>query len=77
VELKLSKKRPGINSSSLPGDLQRSIGQSIIASLKHRYVICLIVCEKDIELKENDCSEELRETLRRNHKIELIVRSFS
>jgi len=77
VELQLSKKMAGITSSTLPGDLQRSIGQSIIASLNHSYVICLIVCEKDIAVKENDYSDKLREILWINHKIALIVRSFS
>jgi hypothetical protein len=76
IELKFSKKRGNREASALPGDLQRSIGQSIIASLVHTYVICLIVCETKIRKREKDRSKELREMLH-NHKIELIVRSIS
>jgi hypothetical protein len=75
IELKYSKRRGNKDASALPGDLQRSIGQSIIASLIHTYVICLIVCETKIRKRENDYSLELQEMLRK-HKIELIVRSI-
>jgi hypothetical protein len=78
IELKFSKRRGNKEASALPGDLQRSIGQSIIASLLHGYVICLIVCETKIrKRKGKDHLKELQETLRRDHRIELIVRSMS
>jgi hypothetical protein len=78
IELKFSKRRGNKEASALPGDLQRAIGQSIIASLVHRYVICLIVCETKIrKRKGKDYSNELQEKLRRDHRIELIVRSMS
>jgi len=75
IELKYSKRR-GIKASTLPGDLQRSIGQSVIASIRHDYVICLIVCEAEIKLGKNDYSEKLRKRLWRDHKIALIVRNL-
>ena len=61
-------------SSSLPGDLQRSIGQALIASLKHSHVICFIVCQNKIPKKENDLSIKLQEKLLKNN-ITIIVRS--
>jgi len=73
IEIKYSKKR-GEKSSSLPGDLQRSIGQALIASLKHSYVICFIVCQNNIQKKANDLSAELQEKLLKNN-ITIIVRS--
>ena len=77
IELKFSKRRGKKEASALPGDLQRSIGQSIIASLVHTYVICLIVCETKIRKRDKDHSVELQEMLRKQkHKIELIVRSI-
>jgi len=76
IELKFSKKRGNKGASALPGDLQRSIGQSIIASLIHSHVICLVVCETEIREKENDHYRKLHNDLRA-HKIELIVRSLN
>jgi len=73
IEIKYSKKRSK-TSSFLPGDLQRSIGQALIASLKHSRVICFIVCQNEIQRKANDLSMKLQEKLLKN-EITLIVRS--
>ena len=76
MEIKLSKKR-GPGGSTLPGDIQRSIGQSLIASLRHPYVICFIVCEADLRNKPEDLREKLQSTLWERHRIALIVRHLS
>ena len=73
IEIKYSKRR-NEKSSSLPGDLQRSIGQALIASLRHSHVICFIVCQNEIQKKANDLSMELQEKLLKNN-ITIIVRS--
>ncbi|OGY49490.1 MAG: hypothetical protein A3J65_03705 [Candidatus Buchananbacteria bacterium RIFCSPHIGHO2_02_FULL_45_11b] len=73
IEIKYSKRR-NEKSSSLPGDLQRSIGQALIASLRHSHVICFIVCQNKIQKKANDLSIELQDKLLKNN-ITIIVRS--
>lgn len=74
IELKLSKARRDLNSNSLPGDLQRSIGQSIIASLRHPYVICMVVCKGERKIRPHDLSQDLEEMLWKQHRIALVVR---
>src|SRR3989344_7539298 len=76
IELKLSKAKSR-NSNSLPGDLQRSIGQSIIASLRHPHVICMVVCKGSRASKSNDMGNELKMMLLEKHGIFLIVRTIS
>jgi hypothetical protein len=73
IEIKYSKKR-GKAASTLPGDLQRAIGQSFIASLKHSHVICLIVCEADIKTRPHDLGSDLKDRLWNEHRIAIIVR---
>jgi hypothetical protein len=73
IELKLSKAR-GLKSNSLPGDLQRSVGQSVIASLKHRHVICMIVTQGQRRDRDGDMAENLRKALWEKHGIALVVR---
>ena len=73
IELKLSKARSK-TSSSLPGDLQRAIGQSIIGSLRHPHVICMVVCLSNHRSKLNDMGKELKSMLLEKHGIFLIVR---
>ncbi len=74
VELKLSKQRGTLD--SLPGNLQRAIGQSVIASLRHPYVICLVACDGARKLNQADLGKELTKILWKNHHIALIVRSL-
>jgi len=74
IELKWAKRR-GVKADTLPGDLQRSIGQSLIASLRHPYVICLVVCEHLRPDKTDDYGKKLRMLLWKKHRIALIVRS--
>src|SRR3990172_6174617 len=74
IELKWAKHR-GVKADTLPGDLQRSIGQSLIASLRHPYVICLVVCEHLRPGKTGDHGKKLRRLLWKKHRIALIVRS--
>ncbi len=72
IELKWAKRH------TLPGELQRGIGQSLIASLRHPYVICLVVCESDQREKTPDeLGEKLRALLWARHQIALVVRSLS
>jgi hypothetical protein len=71
IELKFSKQRGGLD--SLPGDLQRAIGQSIIASLRHPYVICFVLCDGVRKSKQTDLGKELTEILWKNHHIALII----
>jgi hypothetical protein len=73
VELKLSKRR-GVNADTLPGDLQRSIGQSVIASLRHSWVICVVGCVGDRQTIPGDLGEKLRTMLWDKHRIALVVR---
>lgn len=73
IELKLSKRRGELD--SLPGDLQRAVGQSIIASLRHPYVICFVLCDGARKPKQSDLGKELTEILWKNHRVALIVRS--
>ena len=75
IEVKLSKRR-GPKSTSLPGDIQRSIGQSLIASLRHAFVICFIVCQGDLRARPDDLRNELEQTLWQRHRIALIVREL-
>ncbi|MFC1591345.1 hypothetical protein ACFL43_02355 [Thermodesulfobacteriota bacterium] len=73
IELKLAKKRGEREGNSLPGDLQRSIGQSIIASMRHPYVICFIACQgkrRNIA-GYRDYYESLTESLWEKHRIAL------
>jgi hypothetical protein len=76
IEIKYAKKR-GKSASTLPGDLQRAIGQSIIASLKHSFVICLIICETELMNIPYDLGGDLKVELWNEHRIALIVRALS
>jgi len=58
VELKLAKSRGGAD--ALPGELQRSLGQALIASLRHAYVVCLLVHNADRPQKDGDRGDQLR-----------------
>jgi hypothetical protein len=72
VELKLAKARSR-KASTLPGDLQRSLGQSLLAHLQHKYVVCCIVCERSVAHDKN--ARRLEKMLWRKHRIAMVVRS--
>jgi hypothetical protein len=72
VELKLAKARSR-NASTLPGDLQRSLGQSLLAHLRHKYVVCCIVCQRRVAYDKN--ARRLERMLWRKHRIATVVRS--
>jgi hypothetical protein len=74
--LKLSKAKGPHEADSLPGDLQRSVGQSVIASLRHPHVICMVVCQGRRKGKPQDLGEKLRATLWEEHRIALVVRGI-
>ena len=75
IEIKLAKRKgKKTKADSLPEALQRSIGQSIIASMKHNYVICFIAHESNRQELPNDQGKELKEKLWRDYRIALIVR---
>jgi hypothetical protein len=75
IEVKLSKAR-GKSATSLPGDMQRSIGQSVIASLRHPAVICFIGILGKLRSVPQDLGKDLKRTLLQKHRIALIVRPF-
>jgi hypothetical protein len=73
VELKLAKARSR-KASTLPGDLQRSLGQSLLAHLRHKYVVCCIVCQRRVAHDKN--AKRLEKMLWRKHRIAMVVRSM-
>lgn len=76
IEVKLSKAR-GRGASSLPGDLQRSIGQCVIASLRHAHVICFVGVQAELRQMAEDLSAALKTTLLEKHRIVLLVRPIT
>jgi hypothetical protein len=72
VELKLAKARSR-KASTLPGELQRSLGQALLAHLRHKYVVCCIVCQRRVAHDKN--SRDLEKMLWRKHRISMVVRS--
>jgi hypothetical protein len=69
IELKLSKKGEG-----LTGNIQRAIGQSLIATMRHPYAICVIVYKKQGKKPSPGKIAALNDLLWEQHKIYLIVR---
>ncbi len=88
IEFKFAKRR-GHGGTSLPDALHLAIGQSIIASLRHPYVIALIVCQHiaDPDLTTDAAGEErpdkldrreaLSQLLWQQHRIRLVVRDLA
>ncbi len=70
IEIKASKFQ------SAPGDLQRAIGQSVIASMKHDHVICLAVRQGQRKAQTDDLGAKLISTLWEKHRIALVVRGL-
>lgn len=74
IELKYVKllKRKGLTSS-----LQRAVGQSVIATLRHPFAICAIFNKQLHKIKtEVGLIEKLKKVLWEKHKIYLIVRKI-
>ncbi len=72
VEFKLAKVRSK-KASTLPGDLQRSVGQSLLAHLRHHHVVCCIVCQRRVPHDGN--AKRLEKILWNKQRIALVVRS--
>ena len=71
VELKLAKAR-GRKASTLPGDLQRSLGQSLLARLRHQHVVCCIVCQRPTP--RDGSARRLEKMLWHKHRIATVAR---
>ena len=75
IEIKLAK--PGKSGGdSFPGSLQRAIGQTVIATMKHDYAICYIATPKKGSSFKKDISEKLIETLWKKLKILLLIKEY-
>ncbi len=75
VEIKLAKPRKS-GGDSFPGSLQRAVGQTVIATMKHDYAICYIATPKRGSSLKNDISEKLIETLWKKLKILLLIKEY-
>lgn len=74
IELKYAKL---LKKQGLTGVLQRAIGQSLIATLRHPFAICCIVYRQLHKNKiESGLIEKIKKILWRKHKIYLIVRKI-
>jgi len=74
IELKYAKL---LKKQGLTGALQRAIGQSLIATLRHPFAICCIFYRQSRKNKiEFGLIEKLKKILWRKHKIYLIVRKI-
>jgi hypothetical protein len=71
IEIKASK------FEGVPGDLQRAIGQSLIASMRHTSAICLAVRGgRPRRTRTDDAAAKLVKALWENHRIALVVRGL-
>jgi hypothetical protein len=75
VEIKLAKPRKS-GGDSFPGSLQRAIGQTVIASMKHNYAICYMATPKRSSTHENDIAEKLIKTMREKLGILIIMKEY-
>ncbi len=67
--VKTDKKGKGIT-----GSIQRAIGQSLIATLKHPFAICFIVYTSPRKFLKAEMAQQLKKLLWNQHKIYLIIR---
>jgi hypothetical protein len=74
IEVKLAKPRKS-GGDSFPGGLQRAIGQTVIASMKHKCAICYIATPKR-PTYENDIADKLIKTIREKLGILVIVKEY-
>ncbi len=75
IEIKLAKPRKS-GGDSFPGSLQRAIGQTVIASMKHTFAICYIATPKRSSAHENDIAERLVKTIREKLGILIIIKKY-
>lgn len=59
----------------LTGSIQRAIGQSLIATLRHPFAICTIVYGQQKKHLEIGALEQLKNLLWKQHKIYLVIRN--
>lgn len=67
--VKLSKKGEG-----LTGSIQRAIGQSLIATMRHPFAICVIVYRQEKKHLEIGIAKQLKDLLWEHHRIYLVIR---
>ena len=72
IELKYAK--PKTDGSGLTSQIQRAVGQSLIASLRHKFVICVIVYKNQKKEQEAGEIEKLKKVLQEKHNIYLVIR---
>lgn len=70
--VKLSRKGEG-----LTGSIQRAIGQSLIATIRHPFAVCVIVYGQQKKYLEAGVLQQLKKSLWRHHKIYLVIRNQS
>jgi hypothetical protein len=75
IEIKLAKPRKS-GGDSFSGSLQRGIGQTVIASMKHNYAVCYIATPKRSSTHENDIAEKLIKIIRKKLGILLIIKEY-
>jgi hypothetical protein len=74
IELKLAKLRKPSGADSLPGSLQRSLGQSLVFSMRHPHTICCVVFQGSPVKRRYDKTCELTRKLWKERQIRLILR---
>lgn len=67
--VKLSRKGEG-----LTGSIQRAIGQSLIATIRHPFAVCVIVYKKQKKHLMVGVMRQLKNLLWEHHKIYLVIR---
>lgn len=73
--LVLEFKYAASSKNPLTNRIQRIIGQSLIAKLKHDYIISCLVFRRKGEIPKPGLLEKLKKDLQENYRIYLIVRS--
>lgn len=58
----------------LTGSIQKAVGQSLIATLRHPFAVCFVVYTSPRKLLKAGVSQRLKELLWNQHKICLIIR---
>lgn len=67
--VKLSRTGEGVT-----GSIQRAIGQSLIATVRHPFAVCVIVYGKQKKHLELGAMKQLKNLLWKHHKIYLVIR---
>jgi hypothetical protein len=74
IALELKYVKLDKHSKGLTGSIQRAIGQSLIAILKHPFAICFVVYASPRKLLKAGAAQRLKELLWNQHKIYLLIR---